>query len=134
MESIFKVNIKEILKKEKKEPEEASHSNPTKISILDCSQQQEESKPRNPVQDKDEFNIVIIARNIETLDEYHIATHVDKEFVLQLKKWIKKQKYTIKSVNEADGKPLELLLEVEIFKFNLKKAKKRAMRSCYMKS
>lgn len=52
-------------------------------------------------------------------------SNFQEEFLPQLERWIKKRKFTVKILNDAEGRPVELLLQVEIFKFVLRKLKKK---------
>ena len=125
MESLFKVIIRRIPKTDEK-PQQVL-SNDQKISILDCVQsppatekQREESKIP-----KTEPNVIIYAKNVETLDEYSIYDNVKDELYPQLERWIQKKKYTCKLLEDDEGRPVELLLTIEVFSFTLRKLKKK---------
>ena len=82
-------------------------------------------KPKEPEENKNEPNILIYAKNLETLDEYSLQSIFQEEHFPQLERWIQKKKYTCKILEDDEGRPVELAINVEIFSFTLRKLKKK---------
>ena len=126
MESFYKVIIRRIPKPDDKQ-QQPSLSSDQKISIIDCAQSPPvPDKPREESKcAKAEPNVIIYAKNNETLDEYSIYETVKEEIIPELERWIQKKKYTCKILEDDEGRPVELLLTIEIFSFTLRKLKKK---------
>jgi hypothetical protein len=126
MEANFKVVIKRTASKDAKD----TNDHPPvqdKISIIDCAQEmekQEEEKIFGKKEESKSPNIFIFAKNTVTLDDYIVKTYFDDKYIPQLEKWIKKRKFAISLLKDAEDRPVELLLSVEFFSFKLRKIKR----------
>ena len=125
MESMFKVIVRRIPKQDEKTHQQAV-PNDQKISIIDWAQNvQYEEKKKDSEIGKNEPNIIIYAKNIETLDEYSLYSVFQEEHYQQLERWVQKKKYTCKILEDDEGRPVELVVNIEIFSFTLRKLKKK---------
>ena len=62
-------------------------------------------------------NVVITAKNTDTLEEYHIKNYVNPDYIAKIQSWIEKNKYTCEETS-----PLSLHLSIDqLFDFNLDK-------------
>ena len=86
---------------------------------------QYEEKKKDSEIGKNEPNIIIYAKNVETLDEYSLYSVFQEEHYQQLERWVQKKKYTCKILEDDEGRPVELVVNIEIFSFTLRKLKKK---------
>ena len=65
-------------------------------------------------------NVSVRVKNTDTLDEFRGESFCNPQFFSKISRWIKKNKYECKALNNNS----EMELKVEIFKFPLKKVPK----------